>query len=152
MHSPQRERGLTLIELVISIVVVSIAVGAILGVLSRNAEHSADAMVLTQAAAIAEAYMEEIELKPFADPDGVSGETARAQFDDVADYNGLVDAGAVDEFGNAIPSLSRYTVSVDVTPTGALPNVPPADAYRIDVRVQNPPYADVRLTGYKTRW
>lgn len=152
MRLATRQRGVTLIELVVSIVVVSIAVGAILGVLSRNARHSADAMVLTQAATIAEAYLEEIELKPFADPDGVSGETARAQFDDVGDYNGLVDAGAVDEFGNAIASLSRYTVSVAVTPTSALPSVPSADAYRIDVRVQNPPYANVVLTGYKTRW
>ena len=146
------QRGMTLIELVVSIVVISIAVGAILGVLSRNAEHSADAMVLTQAATIAEAYLEEIELKPFADPNGVSGATARAQFDDVGDYNGLVDNGAADEFGNAIPSLSRYTVSVNVTPTSALPNVPSTDAYRIDVRVRYAPYVDIVLTGYKARW
>ena len=40
--------------------------------------RSADAMVLSQAVAIAEAYLEEITLKPFADPDGVDGETASA--------------------------------------------------------------------------
>ena len=99
---------MTLVELVISIVVVSIAVSAVLGVLSSNVEHSADAMVISQAVSIAEAYIEEISLKPFDDPDGIDGEASRADFDDVDDYDGLLDAGAVDQFGNPIPSLSAY--------------------------------------------
>jgi MSHA pilin protein MshD len=49
------QRGMTLIEVVISIVIVAIAVGAVLGVLSQNARHSADALVLSQAVSIAEA-------------------------------------------------------------------------------------------------
>ena len=51
-------------------------------------------MVMSQAVAIAEAYLEEISLKSFADPDGVDGEAARVAFDDVNDYDGLVDDGA----------------------------------------------------------
>jgi len=143
--------GMTLIEVVISIVVVGIAAAAVLGVLSRNVRHSADAMVLSQAVSIAEAYIEEITLKAFVDPDAMDGEVARTDFDDVDDYDGLVDVGAVDQFGTPIAALAAYTVSVSVNPSAALPSVAAADALRVDVRVQYAPYVDFYLSGYKTR-
>lgn len=146
-----RERGATLIELVVSIVIIAIAAGAVLGVLSRSAGRSADAMVLAQAVSIAEAYLEEIALKSFADPDGTDGEASRPDFDDVDDYHGLVDAGARDQFGTALAPLAAYTVTVTVAASTALTGVPAADAERIDVRVAHPGGAVVRLSGYKTR-
>jgi MSHA pilin protein MshD len=152
MRSTRRERGVTLIELVVSIVVVALAAGAVLGVLARSAATSADAMVLSQAVSIAEAYLEEITLKPFVDPDGVDGEVGRANFDDVDDYNGLVDAGARDQFGNAIPALSGYTVRVTVSASGALAGIPNTDAERVDVRVTYPPSIDFTVSAYKTRY
>ena len=145
------ERGATLIELVISIVVIAIAASAVLGVLSASVGRSADAMVLSQAVALAEAYLEEISRKPFLDPDGVDGEAARPAFDDVDDYHGLVDNGARDQFGSALAPLSQYTVTVTVTPSTALAGVPQVDAERIDVRVTYPGNGAVALTGYKTR-
>ena len=147
-----RERGVTLSELVISIVVVAIAASAVLGVLARSAETSADAMVIAQAVSIGEAYLEEITLKPFVDPDGVDGEANRAAFDDVDDYDGLVDVGARDQFGNAIPALAGYTVRVAVTSSAALAGVPGSDAERVDVRVTFPPSVDLTLSAYKTRY
>ena len=147
-----RQRGVTLIELCVSIVVIAIAAGAVLGVLSRSVGRSADAMIMSQAVSVAEAYLEEITLKPFADPDGVDGEALRTDFDDVDDYNGLVDVGARDQFGTAPSALSRYTVSVTVTPSAALTSVPNADAERIDVRVTYAPNVTVALTGYRARY
>lgn len=147
-----RQQGMTLIELVIAIVVIAISVGAVLGVLTRNVQHSADAMVISQAASIAKAYLEEVSLKPFVDPDGVDGEAARADFDDVDDYNGLVDTGAVDQLGNPVGALGDYTVSITVTPSAALPNVPLADALRVDVNVTRAPYVNFVLSGYRTRY
>ena len=145
------ERGATLIELVISIVVIAIAASAVLGVMSTTLGRSADAMVLSQAVAIAESYLEEISLKSFDDPDGIDGEGARPAFDDVDDYNGLVDNGARDQFGSALAPLTQYTVTVLVTPSAALTGVPGADAQRIDVHVTYPGNGAVALTGYKTR-
>jgi MSHA pilin protein MshD len=150
MHS-NRERGVTLIELIVSIVVIAIAASAVLGVLSRSVGRSADAMVMSQAVSIAEAYLEEITLKPFADPDGTDSEAARVDFDDVDDYNSLVDVGARDQFGTAIAALSRYTVSVTVVASTALTSVPGADAKRVDVRVTYAPNVTVALSGYRTR-
>lgn len=72
-----RERGVTLIELIVSIVVIAIAASAVLGVLARSVGRSADAMVMSQAVSIAEAYLEEITLKPFVDPDGTDTESNR---------------------------------------------------------------------------
>jgi MSHA pilin protein MshD len=147
----RREQGATLIELIVSIVVIAIAASAVLGVLSRSVGRSADAMVLSQAVAIAEAYLEEISLKPFADPDGVDGETQRTDFDDVDDYDGLVDNGARDQFGAALAPLAAYTVTVTIAASTALAGVPGADAQRIDVRVTHAGDAAVALSGFKTR-
>lgn len=145
-----REGGMTLVEVVIAIVVIAIAVGAVLGVLSRSVEHSADAMLTSQAVSIAEAYAEEIALKAFADPDGSDGETLRSGFDDVDDYDGLVDNGAADQFGTPIAGLEGYTVSIAVTPSAALPSVAATDALRVDVRVRFPGFVDFTLSAYRT--
>ena len=146
-----RERGVTLIELIVSIVIIAIAASAVLGVLSRTVGRSADAMVMSQAVSIAEAYLEEITLKPFADPDSTDTEVNRVDFDDVADYNGLVDIGARDQFGTPIAALSQYTVAVSVAASTALASVPGVDAQRIDVSVTYPPNVSVALSGYRTR-
>lgn len=147
----RKQRGMTLIEVVISIVVIAIAVSAILGVLAANAQRSADAMVVNQGISIATAYLEEISLKPFSDPDGVDGEVARADFDDIDDYDGLLDSGAFDQFGNPIPNLDAYSISVAVNSSSGLPGVASDDAVRIDVRVQSVPYVDYTLSSYRTR-
>lgn len=146
------QRGVTLIELVITITVVAIAVSAVLGNLSFTARSSATALVRHQATAVAEAYLEEILLRPFVDPDGVDGETGRALLDDVDDYDGLSNAGARDQFGNPIAGLDSYSVSVTVQGSSALPGVPAAQALRIDVTVTHPADVPVMVTGYRTNF
>ncbi len=59
------ERGVTLIELVIFIVVVSLAVGGILLVMNNTTLHSGDPQLRKQALAIAESLLEEVELARF---------------------------------------------------------------------------------------
>lgn len=147
----QLENGMTLMELVMSIMIIAIAAGAVLGLLSQTSGHSADAMIITQAVSIGEAYAEEIGLQSFDDPDGSDGETLRASFDDIDDYNGLVDNGARDQFGNPLPGLSAYTVSVNVQSSAALTGVASGDVQRIDVRIVNAPFVDLTLTRYRTR-
>ena len=146
-------RGFTLIEIVVSIVVMGIALTAILGMLSSVAARSGAAVVQAQATEIASAYLNEILLRPVLDPDGVPVELSRSLYDDVGDYNGLTNVGARDQFDNAIPSLSQFTVAVSViTPAaGELGAVPPASMRRIDVKVVHlPSGATVVLTGYRT--
>lgn len=147
-----RQSGATLVELLVSIVIVAIAASTILGVLAMTTAGSADPMIRHQAAAIAEAYLEEVLLKPLTDPNGIDGEGARADFDDLDDYDGLSDAGARDQFGNPIAGLDAYNVAVSVTPTAALAAVPAADAMRVDITVTHTSDVNFVLSGYRTRF
>ncbi len=144
----RKQAGTTLIELVIAIVIVSIAVSAILMVFSMNVGHSADPMIRHQAVAIAEAYLEEISLKSFADPDGVDGEANRTLYDDVDDYHGLVNVGARNQFDAALAGLGDYTVSVTVTPS-ALPSIAAVDNYLINVTVTHAANINFTLSAYR---
>ena len=83
----QRQRGVTLIELVVAVTIVAMAAAAVLGGMSAITKRGANVMVQQQAVAVAEAYLEEILLKPVADPGGTV--TDRSAYD-VDDYNGLV--------------------------------------------------------------
>ena len=138
------DRGFTLVELIISMVVVSIALGGVLMVMNYTVRHSADPMLQHQAVAVAESYLEEVLLHAFSDPDGTTGEP-RNQADDVDDYNGLTDAGARDQNGNAIAGLENYTVSVDVS--GA--DLNGVTGKRVTVRVTHPAGVDLALNGFK---
>lgn len=148
----RQQGGVTLVELLVSIVIVSIAASGVLGLLAMTTAGSADPMLRHQAAAIAESYLEEVLLKPFEDPDGVDGEVARADFDDLDDYDGLADAGARDQFGMPLAGLGDYSVVVAVSPSSGLPAVPPADALRVDVVVTRGVEVSFALSGYRTRF
>ncbi len=145
-------RGLTLIELVVAITIVAVAATALLGALSTITARGADTMVRQQAVALAEAYLEEILLQPVAAPPGVATPTVRADFNDVDEYNGLLDVGARDQFGNPLPGLAGYTVSVAVVQTTALTGIGAGNARRIDISVTDPTGVLVSLSGYRTNF
>lgn len=60
--SIRRQRGLTIIELVMFIVIMGVAAAGIIGVLNFGTKSSADPLRRKQAMLIAEAYMEEVQL------------------------------------------------------------------------------------------
>lgn len=151
MHT-SRQSGVTLIELVIAIVIIAIAATAILGTFATTVGASVDPMIRHQAVAIAEAYLEEIALKSFADPDGVDGEASRDLYDDVDDYDGLTDNGARNQFDAAIADLSNYTISVSVTGSNALPGITSVDLYLIDVTVTHPQNVNFTVSGYRANF
>ena len=69
--SRRRTAGLSLIELIVFMVIVSVAVAGVLGALGIATRSSADPVIHKQALAIAEAVLEEVQLQPFTycDPD-----------------------------------------------------------------------------------
>ena len=148
---------MTLVELVVSIVVISVGVAGILAVITRTTSSSADPVVMHQAIAVAEAYLEEILPKDFADPTQIEtlgfepGET-RPIFDDVSDYNGLADAVARDQTNTAIAGLGAYSVNVTVTNDGSLPGIGAVNAKRIDVSVSGPFGDAVTISSYRTNY
>lgn len=72
------QKGLTLIELVVFIMIVSIALAGVLTVMNITAKSSADPMIRKQMLAIAEGLMEEVQAKPFTycDPTDANATTA----------------------------------------------------------------------------
>jgi len=148
----RRSRGVTLVELIVAITIVAVAATTILAALGAVASRSADAMRQQQAVAIAQAYLDEILQRWVVDPNGTPPNTGRGSWDLVDQYDGLVDAGAHDQFGNAIAALSGYTVSVAVAQSAALPGIGGAAARRVDITVSYAPAASVTLSGYRTAY
>ena len=146
MSSASRHRGMTLVELVISIVVIGIAAAAMFSAMAAITGRSADPMLRQQSLAIAEAYMEEISLQAFADPDG-QPDCGRACFDDVGDYDGL-DEAPHDARGEEIGVLGGYRVQVAVAPVQLGPP-PSAPALRIQVTVTDPAGQPLMLAGHR---
>jgi MSHA pilin protein MshD len=139
------------VEAVIAIVIVAIAATVILVQVSQSNVISGRSMVQAESAAIANAYLGEILGRPFADPDGVDGESLRSLYDDVDDYSGLNDAVARDASGNTLPGGDRYLVRVSVTAAGGLPGVPAADAQLVMVTVTDPVGGTLLASGLRLR-
>jgi len=143
-----RQRGLTLVEMIVAIVILGVGLTGVLLAFSTVTRASADPVIAQQMLAIAEELLEEIELKPYA----VAANTApapcaRDTFNDVLDYNGYTAASGVCTIdGTPIPSLAAYAVQVRVQP-GTLAGV--GAARRIDVTVTHGS-SSLTLTGWRT--
>ena len=149
------QRGTTFIELVMSIVIISIAVTGVLLVITRNTGSSADPLVQHQAIAIAEAYLEEILEKPFVDPDGGEPEAGRSLFDDIDDYAAIVAQAPSDQNGNPIAGLGNYSVTVTVVNEAFGPagnQAPVGDAVRVTVSVTPVVGVPIILSAYRTNF
>ena len=162
MIRPHKLRGATLVELVITIVIISISVGAVIGTLSKMTAHSADPMIEAQAVAIAESYLEEIMLKSYLDPTTgtvcpAAPAGGRSVYDNICDYNGLVNVGALDQSGAAPTglNLSAYTVTVTVNQAASLNNLSGSgQVLRVDVNVAfgDGSLVNITLSGYRTNY
>ncbi len=142
----RQQRGMTLVELVIAIVIIGIAAAALFTAMASITARSADPLLRQQSLAIAEAYIEEIKLQTFAIQANATCDIARACFNDVRDYAGLSEAPH-DAFGTAIADLAAYIVAVSVNGPDAWSGV---QALRIDVSVTDPSGAILQLSGYRT--
>jgi len=75
---PRRQRGLSMIELIIFMVVMGVAATAVLSIMNIASKNSADPLRHKQALLLAEAYLEEVELArfTFCDPTDTAALTA----------------------------------------------------------------------------
>ena len=142
----KRVAGFSLIELVFFIVVVSVGLAGVLSVSDVSVRSSADPMVRKQVIALAESLLEEILQKDFSDPDGVDGETTRATFDNVADYNGKTQV----IFTDWPAGLGGYQVAIVVTDT-TIGGGTTATAKKVTVTVTGGSNA-ISMTGYRTNY
>ena len=153
IESRIKQLGATLVELIVSIMILSVAATGIMMVITNTALNSANPLIRSQAIAISQAYMDEILAQPLVDPAGgdtgaaEAGET-RSTYDDVTDYNGLNDNnGAVDQTGSIIAGLQGYNVAVNIS--AATLNGSPARRIRVTVTYDGDPGFSLPVTAYR---
>lgn len=145
-------RGTTLIELIIAIVVAGIVLSAMCVSYGNLVARTADPMVVQQSLLAAKALMQEIVAKPYLDPAlktlCPARPTSRTDFDNVCDYDGYSVTGVRDNAGQLYSALTQYTLSVSITRAawgGLLANC----NMKIDVTASNPLARPVTLTAYR---
>lgn len=151
-----RERGASLIELIMFIVIVSVALAGILLVMNTTSKNSADPLIRKQALAVAYALLEEVELQDFSSVSAVTAAVTVANrsnaYHIVSDYNGFsMPAGITSLNGVAITGLEKYSARVAVVPEAAAWNGI-ASAVQITVTVNAPSVGEVTATGYRTAY
>ncbi|MFT7685422.1 MAG: MSHA pilin protein MshD [Candidatus Azotimanducaceae bacterium] len=129
---PNKCQGVTLVELIVTIVIISISLVSLALTVSFSASHSADSMVQVKLVELAQAYTEEILMKRFDESSPSGGVPAcfpagsacgglgdesetRSTFDDVDDYDGLDESPPLDSLGNTRENYIGYRVQVAVT-------------------------------------
>jgi MSHA pilin protein MshD len=144
-------RGMTLVELIIAMVILSIGVSGILVVYQTTTRDSANPALQKQLVAVAEGMMEEIQRMPFAPsaPTPAAGCVVRSAHNDVRDYNGYDCNDASDMLGNV--QLTAYRVQVAVTNDAGLAPLPAADVYHIRVTV-TAAGSSLSLDGWRTNY
>ncbi|MBL8488651.1 MAG: prepilin-type N-terminal cleavage/methylation domain-containing protein [Rhodocyclaceae bacterium] len=171
-----RQHGVTLIELIVFIIVISVGIAGILSVFQLVVGRSADPLPRKQALAIADGLMEEILAAGFTWCDGADanletaasaagcatppGESAGPEagnarpYDNVNDYNGLVLA-AVTDLSTTVAGPAGYSASVTVADAGIGPagsTVGGGAALLVTVTVTDPYGGTVALQGVRTRY
>lgn len=179
--SSMQQRGISLIELIMYIVIISVALTGILLVMNIVTRSSADPLVHKQALAIAESLLEEVELMPFTycDPDDASAVTAQSAvvggtgcattvetmgpegteargsttnpYDNVNDYAGLNMAAGSVTDITGASAVAGYSAGIMVANT-ALDPVPASESLHITVTVTGPDGLPVVLEGYRMRY
>jgi len=127
-----RQRGISLIELIMFIVIVSVALGGVMMVMNQITGHSADALLRKQAQTLAEAVLEEIKAQPVS---GITPTNITLARNRVVSLSGLAD----------------YSASAVSDPRG-WNNIPATSAVRITVTVTDPVGQAAVVAGYRTAY
>lgn len=163
--SGQAQRGVSLVELIVFIVIVGVAVAGVLAVFNVAVRGSADPLIRKQLVAVAEGLLEEVMLQPFTycDPDDANvlfadaatvgaancaalaegmgpeaGETRYSvvtPFDNVNDYADFAMNPIRDLQNLPVPALAQYSATVAVNAAGAAFGLANDDALEVVVTV-----------------
>lgn len=147
------QNGATLVELVMTIVIISIAVAGVVGAFSVMVGRSADPLEQTRVVALAQIYAGEIIGRKFDNSAGQGGEPpysgakcnigpesgeTRGTYNDVDDYNGVDDKPPRTAAGPLGSQYSQYRVQVSVSCAGSEVGVSNNQVKRIDIRITAP--------------
>lgn len=148
-----RQAGLTLVELVMAIVVAGVVLGGMLSAWSHAVQHSADPLVMRQSLVLARGLLNEVMARPVTDP--ATGTACpprpaeRRDFDNLCDYADWHADVIADVDGRVYEEFAGYRQAVSITPE-VWGSLSPGEAWRVEVRVDNPLGQPVVLQAWKT--
>ncbi len=160
------QRGATLVELIMTIVIISVAIAGVVGAFSLIAGRSADPLNQTRAVALAQLYMDEILARRYAEASpngggsvaaaqadcgspGSNGGETRTTFDDVDDYHELFDDPPQNGEEADLDGYNGFDVSITVQCAGDDVGLDSHDAKRIDITVTDPSSQTYLFTAYR---
>jgi len=162
------QRGATLVELIMTIVIISVAIAGVVGAFSLIAGRSADPLNQSRAVALSQLYMDEILAQKFADGSptgggqvgssteadcgsiGPEGGESRDTFDDVDDYDGLSGASPENSEASPLAGYTGFLVSVSVVCAGTeVGFVNDYQAKRVDITIADPSNNTYLFTAYR---
>lgn len=149
--------GVTLIELIVFITVISIGLTALVAAINNHLTNSVDPIAQIRALECAQAKLDEITARKFDEstPTGgipacgsaelgatsCTGIASDAGFDDVGDFNGQVDT-----------SFANCTITVTVVNAGTDLGIPNSQARRITVDVSSSISGRASLSTYRSNF
>lgn len=159
------QQGATLVELVMTIVIISIAIAGVVGAFALIAGRSADPLNQTRAVALSQLYMDEVLAKSFAEgapiggglvsaakadctnlgPDGES----RLTFNDVDDYHNLNDSPPENSEQEQLAGYNRFRASILVACAGTEVGLANHEAKRIDITITDPSNNTYLFSAYR---
>jgi MSHA pilin protein MshD len=175
-HRARAQRGVSLIELVIFLLVISVGLLGILSAMNVVGRYSSDPVIQRQELALAESLLAEVEAQPFtlcdplgppatpggacvivqglSAPDGETRYSSTLPFNNVGDYNGFAmgaaSGGILAPDGTPIGGLGGYSASVTVQSNQALGALPAGSVLFITVSIGGPDGSTLAVNGYRT--
>ncbi len=129
-----KQQGLTLIEMIITIVILSVAVVGVVSAIASMTARGADPILQNKAALLAQFYLDEALGTRYDEASPITGGAVspvsqlcndmgpeaepRAAFDDVDDYHNLSESPR-DRTGVALPGYAGFQVEMNVTCDGS---------------------------------
>jgi len=149
--SISKSQGVTLIELVISIVIIAISVMGVTSLFVTTTMSSADPMIRAQQLAIAQSYMDEIFMQAY-EISGDAATTNRADYNELDDYDtGGVFLAVQDQYGHAVVSLNSYRIAVTISNCAACgAEFNTVSAKKITVEVKHNNADSLPVIAYRT--
>jgi len=169
--------GFTLVEIIITIVFISIVMVGVLTAYTNTMKTSADPLQQIRAVELGQSYMDEIFSKRFDEntgqggiprcgssdagsivctPSGSFGSDAgetRSSFDDVDDFHNLSEIPPLDSLGNTRTGYDNYDVQITVNYAGnELAGIANNDAKRITVTTTTPKGDSYSFSAYRVNF
>lgn len=160
MTERTRQRGISLIELIMFIVIVGAALAGLLLVMNVTEKGSSDPLIRKQALAVAQSLLEEIELQDFnpatgaISPNPVTPANRATQYHVVRDYAGFTTAGIYTVDNIPITGLGSYNIQSVTVTNATLGSITSAsgNAVLITVTVTDPQGNSMQVSGYRTAY